>query len=158
MDDWGFEDFDAEAPATAKPQGRELVPEGEHVFRIERAKDTDQEFAVTLAHSSPAYGWVWAKMPKGKSWAARLCGSLARALGMTREQWQATEIGELIGRQVTAEIYHRVGNSGVTFVNVRKFTAAPGEPASVTTKPAARTGKQRTAAAGQGGTNDDIPF
>jgi hypothetical protein len=89
---------------------------------------------------------------------------------MTREEWAAGEITDLVGRRVRARIYHKAGN-GKTFVNVAEFlpdeqavetaTAKPQVERAVappTSRPPAKrtTTKQVDDASRMPG--DDIPF
>jgi len=149
--DWKFEDFADEAPA--EPQGaaeRQLVPEGVHALEVVRASEEGADLKLALAHPDKQFGWVWANCPRDKDWGARLVSSLAKALGLSPAQWNETTTDQLVGRTVAAEIYHKAGNSGRVFVNVRKFAAAEAPPA----KPAGRTRAAKPAAAAP----DDIPF
>jgi hypothetical protein len=159
MDDWGFEDFDQVA-ATPEPQaagGRELVPEGRHGFRVERAGEDDTSLKVTLAHPDKRMGWVWDTMPKGNGIAKARLASLLRALGVQLDDWRRMDPGDLIGRHVEAEIYHKVGSKGGTFVNVRKYYEA--EPAPAAAKPAAaRSQAAKAHKATTEGNADAIPF
>lgn len=160
--DWGFEDIDLDEPAQPTALERELVPEGEHVFQIKRVTETDRRLTVTLAHTEPRYGWVWVELPKDKDWAGRIVASLAKAIGLTAEQWRATEVGDLTSRWVRCQVYHREGNAGKVFVNARKFLPAmaadvPG--AAAEEKPAAKRSQAAKAhAATTEGNPDAIPF
>jgi hypothetical protein len=53
---------------------------------------------------------------------------------MTREEWAAGEITDLVGRRVRARIYHKAGN-GKTFVNVGEFLPAEPVVETATAKP-----------------------
>lgn len=159
--DWGFEDIDLDEPAQPTTLDRELVPEGEHAFQIKRVEETDKRLKITLAHAEPRYGWVWVELPKDKDWAARIMASLAKALGMTPEEWRATQVGDLVGRHVRCQVYHREGNAGKVFVNARKFVAAMAAdvPAATAEKPAAKRSQAAKAhAATTEGNADAIPF
>lgn len=159
--DW-FEFEEIEAVATEPTRERELVPEGEYTMTIERASSTPGEYKVALAHDDRRFSWVWATMPTDKTWGQRQIVGLAKALGYEAAPWKAAAPEDLIGRRVLVQIYHKLGNTGRTFVNVRSFSqateAAP--PSAQVAAPAwkrARTADQKvkaeTRAAG-----DDIPF
>lgn len=144
--------MEEERPAPAQTRDREMVPEDTHDFTIERASEEGDDLKLALRHADDRYAWVWANTPTTKDWGKRILSSLAKALGLSPAQWNALEVGELVGRQVRAEIYHKIGNSGRTFVNVRKFLASGAAPA-----PAAKAKPKRPAAAPAIG-DDDIPF
>ena len=155
--DWGFEDFPTEEPATPAAVEWKLVPEGTHAFQITRVSETDTNLSVVLAHEDKGLSWVWCSLPKDKDWAARMVGTLARALGMSPAEWKATAAGDIVGRRVEAEIYHRIGNTGKTFANVRKFLP-PAEAAPAKRAPArSQAAKAHAEITEQGGT-DVIPF
>jgi hypothetical protein len=54
---------------------------------------------------------------------------------MTREEWAAGEITDLVGRRVRARIYHKAGRDGKTFVNVGEFLPAEQVVETATAKP-----------------------
>ena len=156
--DWVLDDeaFEQATPAA----DRELVPEGEHEFKIERASEDAKHLGLAMSHADKRYKWVWPNLPKGTDLGTRLGSELRRALGMTREEWHRHAIDDMVGRRVVAEVYHRVVDSGRTFVNVRKFHPAKdpapaveravAEPSSRTpVKPPARLANVP---------EDDIPF
>ncbi len=147
MDDWGFDDIDQVA-ATPEPQAtgtREMVPEGRHGLKIERAGEDDASLKITLAHPDKRLGWVWDTMPKGNGIAKARLASLLRALGVQLDDWRRMDPGDLVGRHVEAEIYHKVGTKGGTFVNVRKYYEP--EPVAPAAKPATKPAAARTQAA-----------
>lgn len=160
MDDWGFDNW-AEEPVTP-PQAtteRELVPEGRHKFKIERAGETDTGLSLTLAHADKRFGWVWPSLPKGADWAKAIVATLLRSLGLTPADWGKMDPGDLVGRMVEAEVYHRIGNTGKTFVNVRKFHATETPAAPAEEKPAPkRTQAAKAHAEITEGRSDAIPF
>ena len=129
--DWDLDDeaFEQWTPA---PE-RELVPEGKHEFKIERASEDAEHLGLAMSHSDKRYAWVWPKLPKGRDWGKRLGSELRQALGMTREEWHRHAIDDMVGRRVVADVYHRVVD-GRTFVNVGKFHPAqeptPARPAA----------------------------
>jgi hypothetical protein len=156
----------------SRPPERELVPEGDHSFQIREVIDHGDKVELRLAHDDKRFGWVFARTPKAVGWGKRILSSLRQAVGMTREEWAAGEITDLVGRRVSARIYHKAGN-GRTFVNVAAFL--PGENATrvetATAKPqveravappASRALVKRTATqqvdASSRMPGDDIPF
>jgi hypothetical protein len=133
--DWGLDDDftpvavrdDSRAPE------RELVPEGDHSFQVREVIDHGDKVEFRLVHDERRFGWVFAKIPKA-DWGRRILSSLRQAVGMTREEWAAGEITDLVGRRVRARIYHRAGN-GKTFVNVGEFLPAEPVVETATAKP-----------------------
>jgi hypothetical protein len=171
--DWGLdEDTAAVVRDDSRPPERELVPEGDHPFQIKEVIDHGDKVELRLAHDDTRFGWVFARTPKDLDWGKRILSSLRQACGMTREEWAAGEITDLVGRRVRARIYHKAGN-GRTFVNVAAFL--PGENATrvetATAKPqveravappSSRAPVKRTATqqvdASSRMPGDDIPF
>lgn len=172
--DWGLDD---DFPPVAvrddsRPPERELVPEGDHALQIREVIDHGEKVELRLVHDEKRFGWVFARTPKAADWGRRILSSLRKAVGMTREEWAAGEITDLVGRRVRARIYHKAGN-GTTWVNVAEFmpaepvvetaTAKPtveravAPPTLRTTPPARRTATQKADAA-SGAPDDDIPF
>lgn len=150
MPDWGMDD-EFEKVDNSKPADRELVPEGDHDFLVKEVIDHGEKVEVRLVHDDRRYGWVFARTPKAQDWGKRLLSTLRQALGMTREEWVAAPITDLVGRRVRARIYHKAGD-GVTWVNVGEFLPVERPaPAAIKSKP------KRPAAAPVIG-DDDIPF
>lgn len=155
--EWGLNEYFEMVPVaeTARPP-RELVPDGPHVLRIERASEEGQLVRVTLAHDDKRYGWVWCNMYQDRDMGRRLGTELRVALGMTPEQWRTAKLDDIVGRRVEAEIYQQVKGT-TTYVNVRTFRAAPDQPA--TARPVARrTATKKADAASASAPDDDIPF
>jgi hypothetical protein len=154
--DWGNDDI-AEEPKPAEAAERELVPEGLHDFRIKEVLEDDARVELRLVHDDKRFGWVFCRLPKDADWARRIASSLRKSLGIAADDWAAMQAGDLAGRRVAAEIYHRIGKTGGTFVNVRKFVAVErAEP-----KPAAarsQTAKAAAAFKAAATSGDDIPF
>jgi hypothetical protein len=71
-----------------------------------------------------------------------------------------TQSDDLTGRRVMAEIRHRVGTNGRTFVNVWKFMAIPqlAEEAAEVAKRPARTPAAKVKQTAPAIGSDDIPF
>ena len=158
-----FEDFEEiETPAAKPARDRELVPEGEHRFTIKRSGNEDGKFSDALAADDDRYGWVWGSFPTDIGWGQKLVVSLAKALGYAAAPWKEADPEALIGRTVRARVYHRVGNTGRTFVNVGEFLPDP-EQLLTQAGPAhtkARTADQKFKAEHRGevAAADDIPF
>jgi len=133
--DWGLDDDfppvavrdDSRAPE------RELVPEGDHAFQVREVIDHGDKVEFRLVHDEKRFSWVFARIPKA-DWGRRILSSLRQAVGMTREEWAAGEITDLVGRRVRARIYHKAGN-GRTFVNVAEFLVADPVVEMATAKP-----------------------
>lgn len=155
--DWGFDDFPADEPSAPVYAERQIVPEGTHAFQITRVAENDTNLTVVLAHDDKAISWVWVSLPKDKDWAARIVGTLARSLGLSPAEWKATEAGDLVGRRLEAEIYHRLGNNGKTFANVRKFLP-PQEAAPAKRTPARSQAAKAHADFQEEAGTDAIPF
>ncbi|NBW86020.1 MAG: hypothetical protein EBR23_04115, partial [Planctomycetia bacterium] len=122
-----FEDFEDIETVATKPaaRDRELVPEGERRFTIKRASWTEKKFEIALAADGEEFGWVFCNFPPDKRWGQWLIVSLAKALGYQAAPWRAAKPEDLLGRTVRARVYHRVGNSGNTFVNAGEFLPDP---------------------------------
>lgn len=135
---------------------RELVPEGEHQFRITQVVEDQKRLRVDLAHDDRRFGLVFADLPKGPAWAGRIVAELAAALWMDAAAWKAATSDAIKGRRVVARVYHKVGNSGRTFVNVGGFSPAADDPA--TSRPPARRTPTQKAEAVSALPADDIPF
>ena len=143
MADWMID----ELPTEPEKRERELVPEGEHAFEIKTAEQGPHKFKegeflmLRLSASNGSYQFVFCDIPFGSA-GVRLAKSLADALGEQATGKISLNPGDLVGRSVRAVIYHRVGNSGKTYVNVSEFKP----PKVAAKKPAAVAAK------------DDIPF
>lgn len=174
--DWGLDDdFPPVAVEQndAAPPARELVPEGDHVLRIREVIDHGDVIELRLVHDDKRFGWVFAKTPKNQQWGKRILSSLRVAVGMTREEWAAGQITDLVGRRVGARVYHKAG-TGRTFVNVGEFkpadpavetaTARPpveravALPAAAAARPLAKRTPTQKADAAAAMPDDDIPF
>lgn len=164
--DWGLDDDFPPQPANdARAPERELVPEGDHVLQIREVIDHGDKVEFRLVHDDKRFGWVFARFPKEADWGKRILSSLRKACGMTREQWAAGEVTDLVDRRVVARIYHKAGN-GRTFVNVAEFRPQdePGltvhhvETFEPPPKPAARRTSTQKADAAARMPGDDIPF
>ena len=158
--DWGLNEyFEPVAAESARPE-RELVPDGRHAFKVERASQEGPMVKVVLAHEDRRYGWVWCRMSQDREIGQRIAASLRAALGMTPDQWRDAAIDDIVGRHVEAEIYHQVKGE-TTYVNVRRFhaveepAAAPAPPAKPVAK---RTATQKADAASATVKDDGIPF
>jgi len=161
--EWSFEDFE-DIDTVAKPaaRDRELVPEGEHRFTIRRASSNERKFEVVLASDDEACGWVFCNFPTDREWGQKLIVSLAKALGYAAAPWKSAAPEDIVGRTVRARVYHRVGNSGRTFVNAGEFFVDMSPPVNEA-GPAhtrARTADQKYKAEHRGevAAADDIPF
>lgn len=169
--DFGLDDDFPPQPANdSRPPERELVPEGDHAFQIREVIDHGDKVEFRLVHDDRRFGWVFPKPPKNVDWGKRILSSLRKALGMTREEWAAGEITDLVGRRVRARIYHKAGTNK-TWVNVAEFlppenhvetaTAAPVVERAVappTPRPAPRRTATQKADAASAAPDDDIPF
>lgn len=157
--DWGLNEyFEPVAAEPARPE-RELVPDGRHAFKVERASEEGSTVKVALSHDDRRYGWVWCRMRQDHEIGQRIAASLRTALGMSPDEWKRSAIDDIVGRHVEAEIYHQVKGE-TTYVNVRRFHAveepAALPPAKPVAKPAARTTTKKADAVGRD--PDDIPF
>ena len=169
--DWGLDDnLIGVVRDDSRPPDRELVPEGDHAFQIKEVIDHGDKVELRLAHDDKRFGWVFARTPKAVDWGRRILSSLRQVVGMTREEWAAGEITDLVGRRVRARIYHKAGN-GRTFVNVAEFLPADPVVETATAKPqveravappSSRAPVKRTATqqvdASSRMPGDDIPF
>lgn len=157
--DFGLDDFEQNGP-----QGRErkAVPPGDHTMRINRMSTLeDGRVEIWLEHPDQSYGFVFARPPKD-GWGARLLSTMRKACGMSREEWQAADMHDLVGRQVVVRIYHREAG-GRLWINVGEFLGMPSDadpPTAPKAKPVAtptRTPTQKADAA-SAMPADDIPF
>ena len=157
--DWDISVEEPEQAATASTERMDL-PEGVHELQIKTVSEDTTQLVLELAHEDRRYWWVKVSLKKGQTWARVLVAQLAGALALSEQEWSETQSDDLTGRRVMAEIRHRVGTNGRTFVNVWKFMAIPQlaeEAAEVAKKPArtpAAKVKQTSPAIG----SDDIPF
>ena len=167
--DWG--DLDEYVPEERSE--KTTIPEGTHEFEIVKAgmvydSKGGERLEVQLKHADPGYYYVKANPLRGsKSW-PRLLGSLAKALGWSGNQLRDAVVdGSIVGKTVVARIWHSTGDKGGLFANVGEFHAVdkpaweqpePKPAAKPAKKAAARTPAAKVAAAGQGGSEDDIPF
>ena len=157
--DWGRDDIADEQPATETVE-RELVPEGTHDFRIKEVLEDDARVELRLVHDDRRFGWVFCKLPKEADWAQRIASSLRKSLGISPDDWATMQAGDLAGRRVAAEIYHKLGKTGATWVNVRKFVAVERAERAEPKPAAARSQPAKAAAAFKASATspDDIPF
>jgi hypothetical protein len=155
--DWNISVEEPEQAATTSTERMDL-PEGVHELQIKTVSEDTTQLVLELAHEDRRYWWVKVSLKKGQTWARVLVAQLAGALALSEQEWADTQSDDLTGRRVMAEIRHRVGTNGRTFVNVWKFLpieqleqeAAAKRPART---PAAKV-KQTAPAIG----SDDIPF
>jgi hypothetical protein len=157
--DWDLNEFFE--PVAATREERDMVPEGEHDLWIMKVVEDAKRLRVDLAHDDRRYGLVFADFPKGVGWASRIVGELVTALGLTPAEWKAIRPDTLKDRLVRARVYHKVGNSGRTFVNVGGFSAAEAAPppaAKPAAKPVAKRTPTQKADAASNVPDDDIPF
>ncbi len=157
--DWNIS---VEEPEQAAPAGTERMdlPEGVHELQIKTVSEDTTQLVLELAHEDRRYWWVKVSLKKGQTWARVLVAQLAGALALSEQEWSDTQSDDLTGRRVMAEIRHRVGTNGRTFVNVWKFMPIPqlaSEAAEVAKKPA-RTPAAKVKATAPAIGSDDIPF
>lgn len=156
--DWGRDDIDDEPQASASATERELVPEGLHDFRIREVLEDDARVELRLVHDDKRFGWVFCKLPKDADWAKRIASGLRKSLGITAEDWATMQAGDLAGRRVAAEIYHKVGKTGSTWANVRKFVAVERPEPPAEAPPRSKPAKAAAAFKASATSGDDIPF
>lgn len=152
--DWGLNEYFEPVAAESRPE-RELVPDGRHHFKVERASEEGSLVKVALVHDDDRYAWVWCRMRQDHEIGQRIAASLRTALGMSPEQWQRSKLDDIVGRHVEAEIYHQV-KGDTTWVNVRRFHAVEEPAAAPPPAKPARTPAKKADAVGHA--NDDIPF
>jgi hypothetical protein len=157
--DW---DISVQEPEQAAPESTERVdlPEGIHELQIKTVSEDTTQLMLELAHEDRKFWWVKVSLKKGQTWARVLVAQLAGALALSEQQWAETQSDDLTGRRVVAEIRHRVGTNGRTFVNVWKFMPIQqlaSEAAEVAKKPP-RTPAAKVKATAPGIGSDDIPF
>ena len=155
-----------EAPSASANAGRELVPDGSHVFLIREANEGPHAFPdtfsgdylnLTLATKTGSYGFVWVSLGTSDKDKA-LAASLAAALGMSADEWADAEPQDLCARSVRATTRQVTSQRGKTRVYVNAFS--PAEEQEPVRKPGARTPAQKVAAAKgvEAGGEDDVPF
>jgi preprotein translocase subunit SecD len=157
--DWPIDDDEPETQTQTTQYERLEVPEGTHELQIHQVLPSDEQLELRLVHDDPQYGWVFLRLKRGQKWAKALVKQLAKALGMTAQDWADTDKGDLVGRRVRAVIEHKVKGDRM-YVNVVGFepqaATAPQEPAKPS--PVARTPAAKVRAASPDIGNDDIPF
>jgi hypothetical protein len=151
-----------EEPEQAAPASTERMdlPEGVHELQIKTVSEDTTQLVLELAHEDRRYWWVKVSLKKGQTWARVLVAQLAGALALSEQEWADTQSDDLTGRRVMAEIRHRVGTNGRTFVNVWKFMAIPqlAEEAAEVAKRPARTPAAKVKQTAPAIGSDDIPF
>jgi hypothetical protein len=156
--DW---DISVDEPQqTAVSGDRQDLPEGTHDLQIKRVAEDQVQLVLELAHEDRRYWWVKVSLKKDQRWARALVAQLAGALAMSAQEWSETQMDDLTGRRVRAEIYHRVSATGRVFVNVGKFlpiVELVEEAAEVAKRPA-RTPAAKVKQASPAIGSDDIPF
>jgi len=157
--DW---DISVQEPEQATPDNTERMdlPEGVYELQIKTVAEDTTQLVLELAHEDRRYWWVKVTMKKGERWARVLVAQLAAALALSAQEWSETQMDDLTGRRVMAEIRHRAGNNGRVFVNVWKFMPIEqlAEEAAVVAKRPARTPAAKVKAASPAIGSDDIPF
>ena len=157
--DWNIS---VEEPEQAAPTGTERMdlPEGVHELQIKTVSEDTTQLVLELAHEDRRYWWVKVSLKKGQTWARVLVAQLAGALALSEQEWADTQSDDLTGRRVMAEIRHRVGTNGRTFVNVWKFMPIQqlAEEAAEVAKKPARTPAAKVKATAPAIGSDDIPF
>ena len=151
-----FEQFDQDYEAA-----EQLLPDGDHECEIVKVKEwfaKDQSRTALIVTLQPVEGdcspiekWLDPSQKRDH----RAAMQLLDAVGIPRNQ----DLGEnAVGRLVIVTTKRGTKKTtGEPTVYVNGFAASASQPAEAA-KPAARTPKQKVEAAGQGGTNDDIPF
>jgi hypothetical protein len=152
--DWPLdEDFEDTAPPKERAD-RQPVPEGHHDLKIHQVKLDADKLELTLVHPDKAYGWVFAGFPRDKTWARKIVAGLPVALGISADDWQRMEPGDLIDRKVRARVYHKPGREGRVFVNVGSFHAVEADDGPPPAEPAKKSRNAPPPAEDA----DDIPF
>ena len=157
--DWNIS---VDEPHQAAPESTERMdlPEGVHELQIKTVSEDTTQLVLELAHEDRKFWWVKVTFKKDQNWARVLVAQLAAALALSAQEWSDTQMDDLTGRRVMAEIRHRAGNNGRVFVNVWKFmpiTQLADEAAEVAKKPA-RTPAAKVKATAPAIGSDDIPF
>jgi hypothetical protein len=166
MDDWSIDD-DGPAVKPAHASTREDVPAGTHDFKIRQVIPSDDGLEIRLEHPERRYGWVFCRLRKSQGWSRPILASLRTALGMTAEQWAASDPGDLASLNVRARIYHQDRRDGGVWVNVGEFlppaepdpaVATPEEQAAHAPPKVTRRTATQKADAAAAMPDDDIPF
>jgi hypothetical protein len=158
--DW---DISVQEPEQAAADSTERLdlPEGVHELQIKTVSEDTTQLVLELAHENRAFWWVKVTFKKDQNWARVLVSQLAAALALSAQEWLETQMDDLTGRRVMAEIRHRLGTNGRhTFVNVSKFMPIEqlADEAAVVTKRPARTPAAKVKQASPAVGSDDIPF
>jgi len=157
--DW---DISVQEPEQNAPESTERLdlPEGVHELQIKTVSEDTTQLVLELAHDNRAFWWVKVTFKKDQNWARVLVSQLAAALALSAQEWSETQMDDLTGRRVMAEIRHRLGTNGRTFVNVWKFMPIEqlADEAAVVTKRPARTPAAKVKQASPAVGSDDIPF
>jgi len=157
--DW---DISVQEPEHNAPESTERLdlPEGVHELQIKTVSEDTTQLVLELAHDNRAFWWVKVTFKKDQNWARVLVSQLAAALALSAQEWSETQMDDLTGRRVMAEIRHRLSNNGRTFVNVWKFMPIEqlADEAAVVTKRPARTPAAKVKQASPAVGSDDIPF
>jgi hypothetical protein len=155
-------DYSTEEPQQAAQVSGDRVelPEGVHELQIKTVAEDQAQLVIELAHEDRRYWWAKVSLKKGQGWARVLVAQLAGALALSEQDWAETQMDDLTGRRVRAEIRHKAGNNGRLFVNVWKFmpiVELEQEAAEVAKRPA-RTPAAKVKATAPAIGSDDIPF
>jgi hypothetical protein len=157
--DWNIS---VDEPQQAAPESTERMdlPEGVHELQIKTVSEDTTQLVLELAHEDRKFWWVKVTFKKDQNWARVLVSQLAAALALSAQEWSDTQMDDLTGRRVMAEIRHRVGTNGRTFVNVWKFLPIEqlAEEAAEVAKKPARTPAAKVKATAPAIGSDDIPF
>lgn len=157
--DWNISVEEPEQAAPASTERMDL-PEGVHELQIKTVAEDTTQLVLELAHDDRRYWWVKVSLKKGQTWARVLVAQLAGALALSEQEWADTQSDDLTGRRVMAEIRHRLGSNGRTFVNVWKFMPIEqlAEEAAEVAKRPARTPAAKVKQTAPAIGSDDIPF
>lgn len=154
-----FEQFDQayEAEETRLPDGDNEV-EIVKVKEWESKTDSRTALILTLRPVGQEAADVEKWLDPSRKEDHKAAMQLADCLGIPRDDDLTQD--RLVGRRVIVKTRRAENRKGEPVVYVNRFVAADGAPTEPppAAKPAARTPKQKVEAAGQGGTNDDIPF
>jgi hypothetical protein len=157
--DWNIS---VDEPQQAAPTSGDRVelPEDTHELKIMTVSEDAKQLVLELAHDDRKFWWVKVTLKKDQGWARVLVSQLAAALALSAQEWSETQMDDLTGRRVRAEIRHRAGDHGRLFVNVWKFLPIEqlAEEAAVVAKKPARTPAAKVRAASPAIGSDDIPF